>query len=47
LLQALLGFGTIVVQTQSGDIVLEKMRKPAEVHNLVVASYNKFRGFNE
>ncbi len=47
LMQAALGFGTIVVQTQSGDIVLEKMRKPAEAHSLMVASYNKFRGFNE
>lgn len=47
LVQALLGFGTIVVQTQSGDIVLEKMRKPADAHNLMVVSYNKFRGFDE
>jgi hypothetical protein len=47
LLQALLGFGTIVIQTQSGDIVLEKVRKPADAHNLIVANYNKFRGFNE
>lgn len=47
LMQAMLGFGTIVVQTQSGDIVLEKMRKPADAHNLMVVSYNKFRGFDE
>ncbi len=47
LLQAALGFGTIVIQTQSGDIVLEKVRKPAEAHNIIVANYNKFRGFNE
>ncbi|MDQ5913471.1 MAG: hypothetical protein QG623_89 [Patescibacteria group bacterium] len=47
LMQAMLGFGTIVVQTQSGDIVLEKIRKPAEAHNLMVANYNKFRGFDE
>lgn len=47
LLQAALGFGTIVIQTQSGDIVLEKVRKPAEAHNLIVANYNKFRGFDE
>ncbi len=47
LMQALLGFGTIVVQTQSGDIVLEKIRKPADAHNLLVVNYNKFRGFNE
>ncbi len=47
LLQALLGFGTIVIQTQSGDIVLEKVRKPADAHNLIVANYNKFRGFDE
>jgi hypothetical protein len=47
LMQAMLGFGTIVVQTQSGDIVLEKIRKPADAHNLMVANYNKFRGFDE
>lgn len=47
LLQAALGFGTIIIQTQSGDIVLEKVRKPAEAHNLIVVNYNKFRGFNE
>lgn len=47
LMQALLGFGTIVIQTQSGDIVLEKIRKPADAHNLMVANYNKFRGFDE
>lgn len=47
LVQALLGFGTIVIQTQSGDIVLEKIRKPAKVHALVTANYNKFRGFDE
>jgi len=47
LVQALLGFGTIVIQTQSGDIVLEKIRKPAKVHSLITANYNKFRGFDE
>ncbi len=47
LVQAALGFGTIVIQTQSGDIVLEKIRKPAKVHSLVTANYNKFRGFDE
>jgi hypothetical protein len=47
LMQAVLGFGTIIIQTQSGDIVLEKIRKPADAHNLMVASYNKFRGFDE
>lgn len=47
LVQALLGFGTIIIQTQSGDIVLEKIRKPAKVHTLVTANYNKFRGFDE
>jgi hypothetical protein len=47
LMQAILGFGTIVIQTQSGDIVLEKIRKPADAHSLMVANYNKFRGFDE
>ncbi|HRV76203.1 MAG: PH domain-containing protein [Candidatus Nomurabacteria bacterium] len=47
LVQAVLGFGTIVIQTQSGDIVLEKVSRPAKVHTLVTANYNKFRGFDE
>lgn len=47
LVQAMLGFGTIVIQTQSGDIVLEKIRKPAKVHTLLTVNYNKFRGFDE
>ncbi len=47
LMQAALGFGTIVIQTQSGDIVLERIPKPADVHKLMVVNYNKFRGFDE
>ncbi|MBP7769449.1 PH domain-containing protein [Candidatus Saccharibacteria bacterium] len=46
-LQALLGFGTIVIQTQSGDAVLEKMSRPAKRHDVIVANYDKFRGFEK
>lgn len=47
LVQALLGFGTIVLQTQSGDAVLEKMSNPAKKHDVIVANYDKFRGFEK
>ena len=47
LLQAILGFGTIVIQTQSGDIILEMVGHPSRRHKDIVDSYNKFRGFDE
>jgi uncharacterized membrane protein YdbT with pleckstrin-like domain len=47
LMQAMLGFGTIIIQTQSGDIVLEKVAKPANIHKRLVKEYNVFRGFDE
>lgn len=36
MLESLLGFGTIIIQTMAGDFVIEKVPKPAKQQSLIV-----------